>query len=294
MSALYGILAALAVLAGTAAGYWVWEKRSRRRENAVISPPTIERPVETTPTPIEPGVPSTPTGEDSGQADAIANSAAEYSPAELPRREPVIIPDPWLEDEPETSEPVSAPPTVESPSMPPVDSPSVASEAQIESGIEAAVVPSSLPSTDLSPIPNSLATLNETLARWGHSGQLHRASSLMRYANHADSRVRATVAAALGNLAINRSGAHVEAFIPTLGKLTQDSKPEVCLAAVESLGKLRSPRVLPWLQRSQNHPNSSIKKAAATALQNLKLAYQPQPAKPKANQPNKGKSKEVG
>ncbi|WP_421658619.1 HEAT repeat domain-containing protein [Leptothermofonsia sp. ETS-13] len=288
MSALYGILAALVVLAGAAAGYRVWEKRSRRRENAMISPPVIERPIETASTPIEPEVPSAPAEETTVQAEAITNPATESPSAKVPPMEPVIIQDPWL-DEPEedTSEPVSELPAAETPSIPPADSPPVASEASVESGIEIPAV--SPPTSDWSAKPASFATLNETLASWGRSGQLQRASSLMRYVNHADSSVRATVATALGNLAANRSGAHVEALIPTLGKLTQDSRPEVCVAAVESLGKLRSPKVLPWLQRSQNHPNPNIKKAAATALRNLKLTYQPRPAKLKPDQRMKGK-----
>ncbi len=109
----------------------------------------------------------------------------------------------------------------------------------------------------------------------GRSGQLSQVANLTRYAGHADSGVRAAVATALGNLAFSRSGIGVEGLIPILARLSQDSKVDVRVAAVQALGYIRSNQVLPWLQRAQRSSNGRVNRAATIALQQLKLSYQP-------------------
>lgn len=289
MEALYAILGFLFVTLGFATGYRFWERRSRHKLDGAVSSSEIERRVETPLMHGEPAIlmdvqteePISPSGKGiSGEEiDAEVVSAEEVFTEETTTAQPSIplelkpdilpessftpppeIPDPWLSDlEPAVTESVIVPPVP---------------------GASTPIAEPSLAVTDA-------VALKERIASLGRSGQLHYAASLMRYTNHANSSVRAAVAMALGNLATRRSGTSVETLIPVLGRLSQDTKTEVRVAAVEALGKIRSPKVLPWLQRSQQS-DPQVRKAATSALQRLKLIYQPKAAKLKPE----GKKKE--
>lgn len=271
MEALYAILGFLFVTLGFATGYGVWERRTRQKSDGISPLPAIERQVEPPSASGAPGIVAdgeraertvhlleTDGAEEASIAAIAAEGPAPTQPPIPPEPEPSserafipqpIIPDPWLSDqEPVVTESAIAPP-----------------------------VPGSTPPTVADPglaVTDAVA-LQERITSLGHSGQLHHAATLVRYTNHASSGVRAAVATALGNMGIRRSGPSVESLIPVLGRLSQDTKSEVRVAAVAALGKIRSPKVLPWLQRSQQQSDPRVRKAATTALQNLKLVYQP-------------------
>lgn len=252
MSALYAILGFLVIAFGAATGYRLLEKRSRKGEEDPTSVPAIERQIEPPPTQIEP---------------AIAPPSAETKTIN-----PVEIPDPWLSEAEETTSPEALPTSSEPTEAVMIEEPPL-TEAQVREVVTTPIAP-----TDLSSPPAlSYQPLVETITKQGRSRQLQKAASIVRYANHGDSAVRASVAIALGNLATNRAGTTVENFIPILNKLSQDPKSVVRVAAVESLGKIRSPKVLPILQRSQRQSDPSVRKAATVALQKLKLGYQTKP-----------------
>ncbi|MGA7933793.1 MAG: HEAT repeat domain-containing protein [Kovacikia sp.] len=264
MSALYAILSFLAAVAALVAGYRIWDKRSAKQPSDAIdssSEAAVTLPDQTLSSRAVLTETSLPPPEASL---AIAQPEPPQDlpmPAKVPLPEaavtPPVIPDPWL-DEPADEE---------------------ASEVATAVGETEIPFPERIAAASGSGDPlNQLATLNsvdlsERILQLARSGQINRAVYLTRYANHADSRVRSAVATALGTLARNWRGTVVEALIPILGKLSQDTKAEVRLAAVEALGKIQSIKVLPWLQRAQSSSNSSVRKVATTALQQLKLNY---------------------
>ncbi|NJP10347.1 MAG: hypothetical protein HC866_13455 [Leptolyngbyaceae cyanobacterium RU_5_1] len=124
-----------------------------------------------------------------------------------------------------------------------------------------------------SPQASTFPQLNQTIAELGRTGQANHVAQLTRYATHRDEAIRIAVASALGGIAAHNSGKGVEHIVPILGKLSQDAKQQVCVSAVEALGKIRSKSVLPWLQRALKHPNASVVKSAYSAIQQLKLNY---------------------
>jgi hypothetical protein len=270
MSALYALLSFLAAVAAVAAGYRVWERRSTTPSSGENTPSesttslleeasTSAVATESLPSSPE-AVPEIARSEFSQDLTSVASAPK----AKLAVSPP--IPDPWLEEPPEDgAEPAiptsSIEPVISSPE-PLADSPLASPGSANQSNTAATAVE---------------ADLSAKILRLGKSGQINQVIYLTRYANHTDSRVRSAVAKALGNLAINWRGTIVESMIPVLGRLSQDSKSEVRLAAVESLGKIQSNKVLPWLQRAQRYSDGSARKAATTALQRLKLNYYPKP-----------------
>jgi hypothetical protein len=272
MSALYVLLSFLAAVAAVAAGYRVWEKRSTTPSSGAIAPTESAKalPVET---PTSKAVPTEALLSSPEAAPAIAQAESSSQAPALIASEPKAkmfvsppIPDPWLEEPPEAE----AEPAIPASSVEPVTS---ASEPVTASPLS----PEPANSSGLA-ISTVEADLSEKILRLGKSGQINQVAYLTRYANHTDSQVRSAVAKALGNLAINWRGTVVESMIPVLGRLSQDSKPEVRLAAVESLGNIQSNKVLPWLQRAQKYADGAVRKAATTALQRLKLNYYPKSA----------------
>jgi hypothetical protein len=270
MSALYPLLGVLVVLVGATTGYRLWEKRSRLRRDEATAPPPIERQAEI-PTPVE--LP--------GSAAKVEEAVAPTEPTphqslestfKAPAKPYVEIPDPWLSDS--DVELAAEAPVAEAIAKPLRSEDTI---SPVEDVVSSPGTTSTTPNINLSVSPTDTAALGERIASVGRTGQLHYAASIARYMNHANSGVRAAVATALGNLAANRSGTRVEALIPALGKLSQDAKPEVRVAAVEALGKIRSPQVLPWLQRLQKSSDANVRRAVTVALQRLKLTYQPKP-----------------
>lgn len=177
-----------------------------------------------------------------------------------------------------------------------LDSPSAVASELLPAESAPAVAAGTSPAPAVAPVSSAqlevaatvgASALSQKLDTLGRSGQIQQVAYLIRYANHADREVRATVASALGNLAANRQGSQIETVVNILGKLSQDLKPEVRLQAVQALGKTRSATALSWLQQAQRSPDSTISKAATAALQQLKPIYQaakPAPAaKPNLN-----------
>lgn len=124
--------------------------------------------------------------------------------------------------------------------------------------------------------PNSdeLDNLTQDILTWGQSRDLKYAAKLKQCATHRDPIIRGQAAAALGEIAARRPiDRTVESIIPILGKLTQDSNPQVRQSAVKSLGEIRSPQVLPYLEQALRSSSSGVKKAAQVALSQLKLGY---------------------
>lgn len=289
MSTLIGIVSFLIVVAGFGAAYRVWEKRSTRRISDQPAPETRQTLELTVPTQS----PTIPSLTDPQPPAAAAVQTPEAGLAEVER--------PLSMTEQPTS--VTEPPTSGDEFQASVESSTIAEatpEAAIpfpESLLEDTIAPDIVPVE--SGVSDSAATisasdlsqaaavgseyLSEKIALAGRSHQLRQAPYLFRYANHADSAVRAAVATALGTIAANRRGAEVEAIVAILGKLSQDSKPPVRLQAVEGLGKIRSAIVLPWLQRAQRQSDSAVSQSAATAIQRLKFIQQAK--KPVAQKP---------
>ncbi len=247
METLLAVVLFFGVLTAAATAYRAAEKRSSNRTS--VTQPT-EPPVSYgigTPSPsVDATVPPiTPT--ESPQKASEASPTPDVSPAVTAP----IMPDPWAVEE----------------MTPPQESP--VSVANTGTG-------KPLTFTEVSDRPD----LSATIDRIGQSGQMQQVANLQRYANHPDSKVRASVATALGRLAANKPGNSVEGLVPVLGKLSQDGKPEVRLAAIQALGNIRSPKVLPWLQQAQRTASGEVGQAVNVALQNLKLIYHPKPKAP--------------
>ena len=69
--------------------------------------------------------------------------------------------------------------------------------------------------------------------------------------------------------------------IETLGKLTQDSNSGVRQAAVESLGMIKSEKVIPLLQQALRDTDGAVAKSASAALNKFKFYPRTPVAKPK-------------
>ena len=222
------------------------------RERSTIAPP----PAETAATPPSSPIEDTPTAPAAIAPEVPTTTPEPASAIDAPLPiTPPTIPDPWLTDAEVAAAP-EPPLTVSAPAMVGVSGPSPF--GGMGDGME----------------------LSGKIDRMGESRQMQQVANLYRYANHPDSKVRASVATALGKLAANQPGKSVEGMIPVLGKLSQDRSAEVRLAAVQALGNVRSPKVLPWLQQAQKTATGEVGKAITIALQNLKLVYQPKPKNP--------------
>jgi hypothetical protein len=124
------------------------------------------------------------------------------------------------------------------------------------------------------PNDSKVEDLTQEILAWGQSKDLKHVAKLIQYATHADPIVRSHVATALGQIvSAHPLRGDVERSIPVLGKLTNDPDLKVRLYAVQSLGTIRSEKVLPYLEKALLSPSGSVMKAANSALQNLKLYY---------------------
>jgi len=116
--------------------------------------------------------------------------------------------------------------------------------------------------------------LSQNVIAWGESGKTKSIGQLSRYTNHQNGDVRRLVASGLGKIAASNSmRAEIERLIPTLGKLSQDPKPEVRQAAVEALGMIKSVMVLPFLQRALKDAVGNVRKSARASIGKLNLGY---------------------
>jgi len=268
MSALITLLGFALAATAVAAGFRVWEKRSKQApgqapdlsspsdpSKLLIHEPAASNstlPAASSPPQLTPAI----APPDSQQLPSAPAPSVSPSPVVTPP----IIPDPWL------SEDELAFDTVPPGQVLPF------SETFVNHVAESSAV---TPATTSRSVPLGTPELSQRILSLGKSGQFSQVANLTRYAGHSDSSVRAAVATALGNLAFSRRGIGVEALIPVLARLSQDSKVDVRVAAVQALGYIRSNQVLPWLQRAQRSSNGRVNRAATIALQPLKLGYQP-------------------
>jgi hypothetical protein len=124
--------------------------------------------------------------------------------------------------------------------------------------------------------PNSdaLENLTQDLRTWGQSKNSKHAPKLTQYASHPNPLIRSQAIAALGQITAQRPvDATVERMIPILGQRIQDPNLQVRQLAVKSLGNIRSPKVLPYLEQALQSPSNGVKKAAQDALRRLNLGY---------------------
>lgn len=118
----------------------------------------------------------------------------------------------------------------------------------------------------------------DRITAWGNTGQVRYLPQLLKYANSADSSVRAAVALALGKLAKrNPRRAELQSAISVLGKLSGDRSLEISRNAVQALGMIRSEHVKPYLQKALRHPSTQVSQAASLAIKQLKSQYRETP-----------------
>jgi hypothetical protein len=112
----------------------------------------------------------------------------------------------------------------------------------------------------------------EKIIAMGKSSQLAYIPKLNEYVNHSDSRIRELVASALGNIAATQSQkSEVQRAIHLLGKLSRSPEPSVRQSAVESLGKIKSESVIPYLKQALRDSNPNVVKLASTAISKFKF-----------------------
>lgn len=118
---------------------------------------------------------------------------------------------------------------------------------------------------------------------WGNRGELAMIPQVIDYHLDEDDRVRSGVALVLGKLlqgkTITREG---EKAIETLGKLGRDRAPSIRKIAIQSLGKVHSDLIIPYLEQGRKDPDMEVVAAASTTLQNYKKTpISASPAHPK-------------
>ncbi|MGK7904641.1 MAG: HEAT repeat domain-containing protein [Hormoscilla sp.] len=137
------------------------------------------------------------------------------------------------------------------------------------------------PVEEVTPTSPATEDLSQNVTAWGESGKTKSIGQLTRYTNHQNADVRRLVASGLGKIAASNSmRTEIERLIPTLGKLSQDPKPEVRQAAVEALGMIKSDKVLPFLQRALKDAVGNVRKSANASIAKLNLGYGFKPKEP--------------
>jgi HEAT repeats len=107
-------------------------------------------------------------------------------------------------------------------------------------------------------------------------------AELMRSVQGQDTETRKFAASALGKFAAaNAQRAEGQRAIETLGKLAEDSQPEVREAAVEALATIKSEKVIPLLQKALRDTYSGVAKSASAALNKFKFYPRTPAVKPK-------------
>ena len=116
-------------------------------------------------------------------------------------------------------------------------------------------------------------TLAQYIQRLGDSNSLNKILPVLNYLTHSDPLIRLRVAEALGKLAsINNRRTQVRRAILGLGRLSRDPVLSVRLAAVEALGSIKSPLVIPFLKSAQKDVDSNVIKSASAALNSFKTS----------------------
>lgn len=134
--------------------------------------------------------------------------------------------------------------------------------------------------------------LEEAIAALASSGCVANLYQLKQYLYHPSESVRIALADAIGKIAAGKPvRVEIEQAIQTLGQLSRDASAAVRLAAVESLGKIKSERAISFLQRARHDSDRNVIKAASAAI--ARFQYYPAKTQLKlpANAPQKSPKK---
>ncbi len=114
-------------------------------------------------------------------------------------------------------------------------------------------------------------SLQNHLLFLGSSPQLSAVPQLKITVNHPDPHIRQLTAWGLGRIAAaNGLRPEIQQAIPLLGKLSNDHDFSVRFEAVKALGMIKSPKVIPFLQKSLYDTNATVVKTANEALTKFK------------------------
>ena len=168
---------------------------------------------------------------------------------------------------------------VEAPPVSPLQAPEISAPPQAENLSSSSPVTTATPAPLTLPVPAFnpppppvVQDLRNQIAVWGNSGQIYYIPNLIGYANHQESQIRELVASALGKIgAANSLRAELQRAIPILGKLSQDSSPQVRLSAVEALGMIKSEKVIAFLQRALRDTEGAVVQSANVAFGKFKF-----------------------
>ena len=114
-------------------------------------------------------------------------------------------------------------------------------------------------------------SLAQNIENWGESNSSNNISPILNYLTHSDPSIRMTVAKALGKLVRMKTiTTQMRQAVLALGRLSRDPVVSVRLSAVEALGNIKSPLVIPFLKVAQKDVNSDVIKRASAALNYFK------------------------
>lgn len=188
------------------------------------SQPTIENPTEPQPV-AENAIPFA--------VGNTANSANDSAPAQ-----PVAIPTPLLELEPEVALPLAA----SLPLQEAIQPETIKADTVLDLGPNTSTIVEATDESDPQKAQDrDYQTVLEEIAQLGEGDHETTIASLTRHANHANPLVRATAAMTLGELAAKKQGRPQEEMVALLNQLFQDSNSEVRLQAAAALGKMQLP-----------------------------------------------------
>lgn len=91
--------------------------------------------------------------------------------------------------------------------------------------------------------PQEHHTLLEEIAQLGRAGQIEQIEQLAHHVHNPDSVVRVAVAFALGEIAERHQGNSLDAIVPLLNELSQDTDSQVRLQALAAIGRIQLPDV---------------------------------------------------
>jgi myosin heavy subunit len=131
-------------------------------------------------------------------------------------------------------------------------------------------------------------SLANVIKSWGKTESVAYIPQLVQQLYSPSDRVREAVAMALGQIAQDKPPRfEIMQTIEYLGSLCHDSSPEVRKAAIASLGKIKSEKVIPLLQQGLRDSNSDVVQTASNAIacyksyrQTLKPKTLPRNARP--------------
>jgi len=114
-------------------------------------------------------------------------------------------------------------------------------------------------------------SLANVIKSWGKTESVAYIPQLVGQLYSPSDRVREAVAMALGQIAQDKPPRfEIMQTIEYLGSLCRDASPEVRQAAIASLGKIKSEKVIPLLQQGLNDSNSDVVQTASNAIARYK------------------------